>query len=100
MCRSWRGNTLLQMSEMDKHITIQKAAQRLLVLAVDSKWSIQPQEQSIKLLVPMVNSVIRQNILNRDLFKCDAKKHGWEREVGNQGVAGSKLWLCNSNGMS
>lgn len=68
--------------------------------AVGSKWSIQTQEQSIKVLLPMVNSIIRQNVLNVDLFKCDAKKHGWEREVGNQRMAGSKLWLCNLNGMS
>ncbi|TRZ24909.1 hypothetical protein HGM15179_002130 [Zosterops borbonicus] len=50
------------MSEMDKHITIQKAAQRLLVLAVDSKWSIQPQEQSIKVPEMSANSLEFHNL--------------------------------------
>jgi len=60
--------------------------------AVDSKWSLQSQEQFIlKVLLPMLNSVIRKKVITGDLLKCDAKQHGWGRELGNQRVAGPNL---------
>lgn len=58
---------------------------------MDSKWGLQPQAQPIKVLLPMLNAIIRKKILTGDLFKCDAKPHGWGREVENERVAGPKL---------
>lgn len=63
-------------------------------------WAANGAFRTSGVLLPTVNSIIRQNVLTGDLFKCHAKQHGWEREVENQRAARSKLWLCNSNGMS